>query len=62
MKVAVRYQSRGGNTQGVAEIIAQTVGASAEPVTTPLKEPVDILFLGGAVLLPTKKLGKRGRT
>ena len=51
MNVAVRYQSQGGNTKGMAEMIAQTVGVIAEPVTTPLQGPIDVLFLGGAVYM-----------
>lgn len=51
MKVAVRFQSRGGNTRGMAEIIAKTAGVIAEPVSVPLPEKVDILFLGGAVYM-----------
>jgi flavodoxin len=49
MKIAVRYQSRGGNTKAVAEIIAAAAGVKAEPITTPLGEPVDVLFVGGGV-------------
>ena len=49
MKFAVRYQSRGGNTRAVAEVIADTLGVKAEPVDTPLTENVDILFIGGAL-------------
>jgi len=49
MKFSVKYQSRGGNTQAVAEVIANTLGVKAEPVDTPLTENVDILFIGGAL-------------
>ena len=49
MKIAVRYQSRGGNTKAVAEAIAKEVGVKAEAIDTPLAEPVDILFVGGAI-------------
>jgi len=49
MKVAVRYQSRGGNTKAVAEAIAKAAGVTAEPINFPLEEPVDILFVGGGV-------------
>ena len=48
MKAAVRYFSRGGNTKGIAETIAQAVGVEAAPVAEPLNEDVDILFLGSA--------------
>ena len=48
MKIAVRYYSRGGNTQKIAEAIAKAVGAEAKTVSEPLTEDVDILFLGSA--------------
>jgi flavodoxin len=49
MTIAVRYQSRGGNTKTVAEAIAKTAGAVAGPITAPITEPIDILFVGGGV-------------
>ena len=49
MKTAVRFQSRGGNTRAVAEIIAETLGVKALPISEPLKEQVDLLVLGGGV-------------
>ena len=49
MKIAVRYQSRGGNIRAVAEVIAKTLGVKAEPISTPLTEKVDLLFIGGGV-------------
>ncbi|MDR1068684.1 MAG: flavodoxin family protein [Clostridiales Family XIII bacterium] len=49
MNIAVRYQSRGGNTKAVAEVIARTAGVTAEPCGVPVTEPVDLLFIGGGV-------------
>ena len=49
MKIAVRYQSRGGNTKAIAETIAKAAGVKAEAIDTPLAESVDILFVGGAI-------------
>jgi len=49
MKIAVRYQSRGGNTKEVAETIAKALGVTAEPIEKPVVEPVDLLFIGGGV-------------
>ena len=49
MKIAVRYYSRGGNTKKLADAIAKAVGVEALTTDTPLKEDVDILFLGSAV-------------
>ena len=48
MKIAVRYFSRGGNTKKIAETIAESCGVEAKPVQEPLKEDVDVLFLGSA--------------
>lgn len=49
MKTAVRYYSRGGNTEKLAEAIAEAVGAEALTTEVPLSEDVDILFLGSSV-------------
>ena len=49
MKIAVRFQSRGNNTKTVAQAIAKEAGVTAEPVSVPIKEPVDILFIGGGI-------------
>lgn len=49
MAVAVRYQSRGGNTQRIADAIAGAAGVRAEPVGTALAGPVSLLFIGGGV-------------
>ena len=48
MKVAVRYYTKTGNTKRLAEAVAQAVGAEALPISTPVTEPVDILFLGNS--------------
>jgi len=44
MKVAVRYQSRGGNTKEIVEAIAKVAGVIAESIDVPLDEPVFKLF------------------
>lgn len=49
MKIAIRYQSRGGNTKAVAEIIAKTFDIQALTINEPIEEYTDILFLGGGV-------------
>ncbi|MGN1381258.1 MAG: flavodoxin family protein [Eubacterium sp.] len=52
MKTAVRYYSRSGNTRLMAEAIAKASGAeaiSADAENAALSEPVDILFIGGAL-------------
>ena len=52
MKAAVRYYSRSGNTKAAAEAIAEAAGVPAVSVDAPnaaLNEPVDVLFIGGAL-------------
>ena len=52
MNIAVRYYSKSGNTKAVAEAIAEAVGVKAVSVDTTeadIKEPVDLLFIGGAL-------------
>ena len=48
MKIAVRYYTKTGNTKRLAEAIAKEVGVEALPISTPIAEPVDILFLGNS--------------
>lgn len=52
MNIAVRYFSRSGNTKAVAAAIAEAAGVSAISVDEKdavINEPVDILFIGGAL-------------
>ena len=48
MKIAVRYYTKTGNTKRLAEAVAEAVGAEALPISEPVTEPVDILFLGNS--------------
>ena len=48
MKIAVRYYTTTGNTKRLAEAVAAAVGAEALPISEPIREPVDILFLGNS--------------
>ena len=48
MKVAVRYYTKTGNTKRLAEAVAEAVGTQALPISFPISEPVDILFLGNS--------------
>ena len=48
MKIAVRYYTKTGNTKRLAEAIAEAAGVEALPLSSPLTEPVDILFLGNS--------------
>ena len=48
MKVAVRYYTKTGNTKRLAEAVARAVNTDAKPISVPVEEPVDILFLGNS--------------
>ena len=48
MKTAVRYYTKTGNTKRLAEAVAEAIGAEALPLSAPLTEPVDVLFLGNS--------------
>ena len=48
MKIAVRYYTKTGNTKRLAEAVARAAGVEALPISTPVAEPVDILFLGNS--------------
>ncbi len=49
MKAAIRYYTRGGNTQKLALAISKATGLPAETIDVPLLEDVDLLFLGSSV-------------
>ena len=49
MKIAVRYYSRTGNTKKLAEAVAKAIHVEAKTTDEPLREDVDILFLGSSV-------------
>ena len=48
MKIAVRYYTKTGNTKRIAEAVAKAAGVEALPISVPVSEPVDILFLGNS--------------
>ena len=48
MKIAVRYYTKTGNTKRLAEAVAEAVGAEALPLSAPVEEAVDLLFLGNS--------------
>ncbi|MBP0986252.1 MAG: flavodoxin [Oscillospiraceae bacterium] len=48
MTAAVRYYTKTGNTKRLAEAVAAAVGVEALPLTSPIEEPVDVLFLGNS--------------
>ena len=48
MKYAVRFYTKTGNTKRLAQAIAKELGVEALPLTSPITEPADILFLGNS--------------
>ena len=48
MKTAVRYYTKTGNTKRLAEAVAGALGTEALPLSAPVEEPVDLLFLGNS--------------
>ena len=48
MKIAVRYYTKTGNTKRLAEAVAEAVGVKALPISEPVTEYADILFLGNS--------------
>ena len=48
MTYAVRYYTKTGNTKKLAEAIAKELGVEALPISEPVNETVDYLFLGNS--------------
>ncbi len=48
MKTAVRYYTKTGNTKRLAEAMAKELGVEALPISEPVNEAVDYLFLGNS--------------
>ena len=48
MTYAVRYYTKTGNTERLARAVAEALGVEALPISEPVTEPVDILFLGNS--------------
>ena len=48
MTYAVRYYTQTGNTKRLAEAIAKELGVEALPISVPITEKVDVLFLGNS--------------
>ncbi len=48
MNYAVRYYTKTGNTKRLAEAIANVLGVEALPISAPVSEKVDLLFLGNS--------------
>ncbi|MCR5045994.1 MAG: flavodoxin [Treponema sp.] len=48
MKFAVRFYTKTGNTKKLAQAVAAELGVEALPLTQPITEAVDVLFLGNS--------------
>jgi flavodoxin len=48
MTYAVRYYTKTGNTKRLAEAVAKELGVEALPISEPVTEKVDFLFLGNS--------------
>ena len=48
MNIEVRYYTKTGNTKKLAEAIARAAGVEAKPISVPVTERADILFLGNS--------------
>lgn len=48
MTYAVRYYTKTGNTKKLAEAMAKELGVEALPISAPIEEKVDVLFLGNS--------------
>jgi len=48
MTYAVRYYTKTGNTKRLAEAMAKELGVEALPISEPVNERVDYLFLGNS--------------
>lgn len=48
MTYAVRYYTKTGNTKKLADALAGELGVEAKPISDPITEPVDLLFLGNS--------------
>ena len=48
MRFAVRYYTKTGNTKKLADAVAAALNVEALPVSEPVTEPVDVLFLGNS--------------
>ncbi len=49
MKIAIRYYTQTGNTKKLAEAIAEELGVAAKPVSEPLEEKTELVFLCNSI-------------
>ena len=60
MTIAVRYYSKTGNTKKLAERIAKEAGVKALPITEPITEDIETLFLASSVYAAVLITGSKG--
>ena len=51
MKYAIRYYSKFGHSERMAQAVGEVTGVKPESVETPLTEEADILFIGAGLFL-----------
>ncbi|MBD5357491.1 MAG: hypothetical protein HDR88_10875 [Bacteroides sp.] len=51
MKVALRYFSKFGHTKKMVDAVGDILKVIPKPISVPLTEPVDVLYLGCGVML-----------
>lgn len=51
MKYAIRYYSKFGHSEQMAQAVSDVLGVKAESVETPLTEEVALLFIGAGLFL-----------
>jgi len=49
MNVAIRYYSKSGHTETLANAISEEMDVPAKPISEGLDEDVDVLFLGSSI-------------
>lgn len=51
MKYAIRYYSKFGHSEQMAQVVGKELGVKPESVESPLTDEVDILFVGAGLFL-----------
>ncbi len=51
MRIAIRYYSKFGHSEQMAQAAAEVLGVKAESVDTPLQEGADVLLIGAGLFL-----------
>ena len=51
MTKAIRYFTKFGHSAKMAEVVSEVTGVKAETLSSPITEPIDVLYLGSGVML-----------